>query len=58
MLHILYGLVCCEHFVGDEVCYIVKKVENYWSRYSNVITEKSLKTIVHERVLSILRVVL
>jgi len=49
-------LVCHENFVGDEVCYIVKKVENYWSRYSNVITEKSLKTIVHERVLSILRV--
>jgi hypothetical protein len=24
--------VCHEHFVGDEVCHIVKKVENHCSR--------------------------
>jgi hypothetical protein len=28
MVHIIYGLVYCENFVGDEVCRIVKKVEN------------------------------
>jgi hypothetical protein len=29
MFHILYGLECRKNFVGDEVCRIVKKVENY-----------------------------
>jgi len=30
MFHILYyGLVCRENFVVDEVCRIVKKIENY-----------------------------
>jgi hypothetical protein len=29
MLHILYGLVCRENVVGDEVCHIIKEVENY-----------------------------
>jgi len=32
MLHILYGLVCRENFVGDEVCYIVKNVENHCTK--------------------------
>jgi hypothetical protein len=29
MVHMIYGLVCRENFVGDEVCRIVKKVENH-----------------------------
>jgi hypothetical protein len=29
MVHIIYGLVCRENFVGDEMCHIVKKVENH-----------------------------
>jgi hypothetical protein len=29
MVHIIYELVCREHFVGDEVRRIVKKVENH-----------------------------
>jgi hypothetical protein len=31
MVHIIYGLVCRENLVGDEVCRIVKKVENHCS---------------------------
>jgi len=31
ILYILYGLVCRGNVVGDEVCHMVKKVENYWS---------------------------
>jgi hypothetical protein len=31
MVHIIYGLVCHEHFVGYEVCRIVKKVEYHYS---------------------------
>jgi hypothetical protein len=29
MFHVLYGLVCRKNFVVDEVCRMVKKVENY-----------------------------
>jgi hypothetical protein len=29
MFHIIYELMCRENFVGDEVCRIVKKVENH-----------------------------
>jgi hypothetical protein len=32
MVHIIYGLVCRENFIGDEMCRIVKKVENHCSR--------------------------
>jgi hypothetical protein len=32
MVHIIYGLVCREHFVGYEVCRIVEKVENHCIR--------------------------
>jgi hypothetical protein len=35
MIHIIYGLVCRENFVGDEMCRIVKKVENHWYRMKN-----------------------
>jgi hypothetical protein len=28
MVHIIYGLVFRENFVGDEVCRIVKKIKN------------------------------
>jgi hypothetical protein len=30
MFYIIYELVCRENFFGDEVCCIVKKVENHW----------------------------
>jgi hypothetical protein len=41
MDHIMYGLMCCENFVGDEVCRIVKKVEttvlhNYHLSYETI----------------------
>jgi hypothetical protein len=29
MVHIIYGLVSRENVVGDEVCRIVKEVENH-----------------------------
>jgi hypothetical protein len=31
MVQIVYELVCHENLVGDEVCRIVKKVENHCS---------------------------
>jgi hypothetical protein len=34
MVHIIYGLVCRENCVGDEVCRIVKKIENHWFKHS------------------------
>jgi hypothetical protein len=30
MVHIIYGLVCRENFIGDEMYCVVKKVENHW----------------------------
>lgn len=30
MLHVLYGLVCCKNCVKNEVCRIVKNIENLW----------------------------
>jgi len=42
MLQILYGMVCHENFVRDEVCCIVKKVENHWSNLINNVLSKYL----------------
>jgi hypothetical protein len=29
MVHIIHGMVCCEHFVGDKECRTVQEVENH-----------------------------
>jgi len=45
MLHILYGLVCREKFVGDEMCRIFKKLENYWARPINSLYFQSVLSL-------------
>jgi hypothetical protein len=38
MVHIIYGLVCREYFVGDEVYRVIKKVDNHWLKNTNNVT--------------------